>query len=57
MHPSNPLPEPNLFTHTTPQRHAREAVNVHTPTNPIADTEAHCCPEELEDLERWDGLS
>jgi hypothetical protein len=50
MHPSNPSPEPRLFTHPTP-------VDVQNAVILAADLEPAAGTEELEEPERWDGLS
>jgi hypothetical protein len=57
MHPSNPSPEPVLFKHLAPERRDPLAVVNQAPICPVAAVDHLPSVEELEDPERWDGLS
>ena len=57
MHPSNPSPDPSLFIHPTADRCDPNAAGAHAPMGAVAAADSVPAVEEVQDPERWDGLS
>lgn len=57
MHPSNPSSEPALFTRPASEAHVQDTVGVHGPDSASAAAGRLPRVEEIEEPERWDGLS
>jgi hypothetical protein len=57
MHPSTPSPQPVLFVHPKPSRDPRTAAGLQPSAPPIASVGQRSVDEEMQEPERWDGLS